>query len=169
MTDTSEGHSVSKMRQLPPRTGVSTLSPAHHDTTSAAALTNVLIEAPAPDRLAYSIDEFCRAAGIGKSLGYGEIAAGRLKVVRVGRRTLVPVDSARAWLASLPEGVTGEPAAPRRARFARQQNPYADCEGVAQAGAATQPVRSAARSVNTNEARPQQSCIRSSRAASASS
>jgi hypothetical protein len=42
--------------------------------------------APARDRLAYGFDEFCRLVSIGRSLGYGEIAAGRLRVVRVGRR-----------------------------------------------------------------------------------
>jgi hypothetical protein len=113
---------VSKMRQLSRRTLVSNAAPAHHDTACAAALINGLAEAsPAPDRLAYTIDEFCRAVTIGQSLAYAEIAAGRLKVVRVGRRTLVPVDSAKAWLASLPEGVGGEPAAPRRARLARRR------------------------------------------------
>jgi AAA domain len=51
----------------------------------------------------------------------GRYTASRYKVVRVGRRTLVPVDSAKAWLASLPEGVAGEPAAPRLARLARRR------------------------------------------------
>jgi len=101
---------------------MSASSPAYQETTSAAALTSGFNEASqAPDRLAYTMDEFCRAATIGHWLAYTEIAEGRLKVVRVGRRTLVPVDAAKAWLAGLPKGVAGEPAAPRRARLARQR------------------------------------------------
>ncbi|MGH7223682.1 MAG: helix-turn-helix domain-containing protein [Gemmataceae bacterium] len=40
-------------------------------------------------RLAYSINDFCRLAGIGRSLTYSEIGRGRLETVKVGRRTLI--------------------------------------------------------------------------------
>jgi hypothetical protein len=125
------------MRQLSRRTSTSASSAAYQSTTGAPALTTELTEgSPAPDRLAYTMEEFCRAARIGRSLGYGEIAAGRLKVVRVGRRTLVTVDSAKAWLASLPEGMAGEPIAPRQARLARQRSreSHTDCLGDAPLG-----------------------------------
>jgi hypothetical protein len=131
---------------------MSASSPAHQGTTSAAALTTGLIEgSPVADRLAYSMDEFCRAAGIGRSLGYGEIAAGRLKVVRVGRRTLVPVESAKAWLASLPPGVAGEPAAPRQARLARQR--AEESHALTPLGSGTLPVESAAPGSKSNQTR----------------
>jgi hypothetical protein len=162
---------VSKMRHLSLRTRVSTSVPAHHDTTCAGALINGLIEAaPAPDRLAYSIAEFCVAARIGQSLAYAEIAAGRLKVVRVGRRTLVPVDAAKAWLASLPEGVAGEPAAPRQARLARRAggSRRIDCDELTPSGH-LRTSGSGALSSKGARARAKNSSIRSSRAASASS
>jgi hypothetical protein len=53
-----------------------------------------------------SIDDFCRWAGIGRSLAYTEIAAGRLRTKKVGRRTLVTTAAARTWLADLPDGGT---------------------------------------------------------------
>jgi excisionase family DNA binding protein len=43
----------------------------------------------APDRL-LSIDEASAALSLGRSLLYSEIAAGRLRTVKVGRRRLVP-------------------------------------------------------------------------------
>jgi hypothetical protein len=162
----------SKMRQLRRRTRASTSSLAHHDTTSADTLTNGLVEAtPAPPRLAYTMDEFCRAATIGQSLAYAEIAAGRLKIVRVGRRTLVPVDSAKAWLASLPEGVADEPAAPRRARLARQRagEDHVDCDGLAPLGGGTLPARLGTPGSKSNRTRPRNLSIRPPRNASASS
>lgn len=53
---------------------------------------------------AMSIDDFCRWAGIGRSLAYTEIAAGRLRTTKVGRRTLVTAEAASTWLAALPDG-----------------------------------------------------------------
>ena len=52
---------------------------------------------------AFSIAEFCRAYGIGRTTAYQEIAAGRLRAVKVGQRTLIASDAAEAWLAALPE------------------------------------------------------------------
>ncbi len=42
-----------------------------------------------PDRL-LSVDEAARHLGIGRSALYGELAAGRLRSLKVGRRRLVP-------------------------------------------------------------------------------
>jgi excisionase family DNA binding protein len=56
---------------------------------------------------ALSIQQFCGRYSIGRTKAYEEIAAGRLRAVKVGRRTLIPEDSAEAWLAAL----TGMPAA----------------------------------------------------------
>jgi hypothetical protein len=54
----------------------------------------------APQREAFSIDEFCTAYGIGRTLAYAEMKAGQLKPVKIGRRTLIPVSAAADWLAS---------------------------------------------------------------------
>ena len=52
---------------------------------------------------AMSITEFCKWAGIGRSLAFQQIARKRLKAKKVGRRTVIPMDAATAWLADLPE------------------------------------------------------------------
>lgn len=58
-----------------------------------------------PARRAFSLAEFCRIYGIGTTKAYEEIRAGRLQVRKVGRRTIVPVSAAEAWLSSLPQAV----------------------------------------------------------------
>jgi excisionase family DNA binding protein len=58
------------------------------------------------ERRAYRIDEFCAAHGIGASKFHEEVNAGRLRVVRIGRRVLVTADDADAWLAALPNAWT---------------------------------------------------------------
>lgn len=52
---------------------------------------------------AMSIETFCELVGIGRSLAYREIDAGRLKIRKVGRRTLITREAASNWLSSLPE------------------------------------------------------------------
>jgi len=54
-------------------------------------------------RRAFSVTEFCRGYDMGRTKTYQEIAAGRLRAVKVGRRTLITRDDAEAWLAALPE------------------------------------------------------------------
>lgn len=51
---------------------------------------------------AMSINDFCKWAGIGRSLAYEEIKAGRLETRKVGRRTIVTWVAAEAWLNALP-------------------------------------------------------------------
>jgi len=41
--------------------------------------------------------------GISRSKAYEEIAAGRLRAVKCGSKTLIPYASGEAWLASLPD------------------------------------------------------------------
>ena len=53
-------------------------------------------------RLAYSIDEFCEEAGLGRSFVYQEIRAGNLKARKAGRRTLILHDDGERYLRSLP-------------------------------------------------------------------
>jgi hypothetical protein len=52
---------------------------------------------------AFTVSEFIDKYGVGKNLVYDEIAAGRLHAKKVGsRKTIIPKESARAWLESLP-------------------------------------------------------------------
>ncbi len=55
-------------------------------------------QSPGPGKLAYSIREACAASSLSRSTLYSHISAGRLQVVRVGGRTVVPADSLRALL-----------------------------------------------------------------------
>lgn len=55
------------------------------------------------DCSAYSIDRFCRRYDIGRSKAYEEIRAGRLKIRKVGTRTLIAHDDATAWFDALPQ------------------------------------------------------------------
>jgi excisionase family DNA binding protein len=48
--------------------------------------------------LAYSVRDACKALSIKKTKLYAIIKEGRLRVVRVGRRTLIPADSLLALL-----------------------------------------------------------------------
>jgi hypothetical protein len=43
----------------------------------------------APLQLAYTIPDVEKQSGVGRTLIYGEIAAGRLKARKVGRRTVI--------------------------------------------------------------------------------
>jgi excisionase family DNA binding protein len=62
----------------------------------------------AHEKRAFSIPEFCLLYGVCRTTVYEEIRAGRLRAVKVGRRTLILVDDAEAWLAALPTlGETG--------------------------------------------------------------
>lgn len=49
-------------------------------------------------KLAYSIKQACQASSLSRSTLYGHIAAGRLRVVRVGGRTVIPADALRSLL-----------------------------------------------------------------------
>lgn len=52
-----------------------------------------------PAKLAYSIKEACQASSLGRTTIYSHIAAQRLKVVRLGGRTLIPAESLHALIA----------------------------------------------------------------------
>ena len=56
---------------------------------------------PTPAKRAYSIPEVCRTASIGRTRLYSEISEGRLRAVKVGRRTLIRAEDLDAWLRSL--------------------------------------------------------------------
>lgn len=46
-----------------------------------------------PERLAYSVKEACAVTGFGKTTLYALISAGRLRAVKIGKRTLIPSSS----------------------------------------------------------------------------
>lgn len=48
-----------------------------------------------------NIAEFAGWAGIGRGRAYVEIKSGRLQVVKIGRRTGIRADAAKAWANSL--------------------------------------------------------------------
>ena len=52
-----------------------------------------------PPKIAYSIREACRASSLGRTTIYSHIAAGRLRAVRVGGRTIIPADALHALIA----------------------------------------------------------------------
>jgi len=54
-------------------------------------------------RLAYPINDFAAAVGIGRTKIYSEIRSGRLKAKRIGSRTIITADAARDYLAQLPD------------------------------------------------------------------
>jgi excisionase family DNA binding protein len=60
-------------------------------------------------RLAYSIADVTRITGVGRSLLYEEIKEGRLRIRKLGRRTLIFDADLRAWLEGLPEKSCGVP------------------------------------------------------------
>lgn len=55
------------------------------------------------DRGAFSIPEFCEWARIGRTMAFAEIKAGRLIVTKAGKRSLIRVADAEAWLNALPK------------------------------------------------------------------
>jgi excisionase family DNA binding protein len=62
------------------------------------------------ERLCYSVDDAATLMSVGKRSLYREIAAGRIKVAKMGRRPLVPADAIRDWL-----DISCQPAKPTKA------------------------------------------------------
>ncbi len=52
-------------------------------------------------RAGYSPDEFCDRWPIGRTLLYGEVKRGRLRVVKIGKRTIITAEEERRYLALL--------------------------------------------------------------------
>jgi excisionase family DNA binding protein len=52
----------------------------------------------ATPKLGYSIREACQASSLGRTTIYNHIAAGRLRVTRVGGRTIIPAENLRALI-----------------------------------------------------------------------
>ena len=54
---------------------------------------------PVQDKIGYSIREACQASSLGRTTLYSHISTGRLRVVRVGGRTIIPAESLHALIA----------------------------------------------------------------------
>lgn len=60
------------------------------------------------ERLAFTVAEAARSIGIGHTRMGDLVRAGRIRVVRVGKRILIPRDSLQEFLDSNSEPVSGE-------------------------------------------------------------
>ncbi len=54
------------------------------------------------ERELFTITEFCKMAGIGRTLAYDLIKSGDIRAVKVGRKTMIPRTAIESWLGSLP-------------------------------------------------------------------
>jgi hypothetical protein len=57
---------------------------------------------PTADPRVFDLPGFCAWAHIGRTRAFEEIAKGRLRARRIGRKSLIALEDAEAWLNSLP-------------------------------------------------------------------
>jgi hypothetical protein len=57
--------------------------------------------ATAPAKRARTVKQFCADYGVGKTLTYAEIKAGRLRARKVGSKTLILHEDSEGWARSL--------------------------------------------------------------------
>jgi excisionase family DNA binding protein len=69
-----------------------------------------MLTEPLKHKAAYSIAEFCELVSLGRSRVFEEIRDKRLRIVKVGRRTLIPALEVTAWLERLATGTDQAPA-----------------------------------------------------------
>jgi hypothetical protein len=55
------------------------------------------------DRQQMRLDEFCRQYAVSRSYAYCQARAGKLKMHKIGWRTIIKREDAEAWRAQLPE------------------------------------------------------------------
>ena len=60
------------------------------------------LDSKAGPPLAYGIETFAKATGVGRDKIYGAIREGRLNARKVGSRTIILREDGEAWLRSLP-------------------------------------------------------------------
>lgn len=58
------------------------------------------------DRLAYTVVELAEAAGLGRTTIYREVKSGRLRLTKIGKRSIITVAEAERWLAAV-AGIPG--------------------------------------------------------------
>lgn len=59
------------------------------------------------DRLAYTVVELAEAAGLGRTTIYREAKAGRLRLTKIGKRSIITVAEAKRWMAAV-AGIPGK-------------------------------------------------------------
>ena len=52
-------------------------------------------------KVAESVDDFCKSVGIGRTFFYEEVQRGRVKIIKAGRKTLIPVGEKLTYLERL--------------------------------------------------------------------
>jgi hypothetical protein len=67
--------------------------------------------APCMEVVAAPIRDACRVSGLSRSEMYRRLAAGDVRAIKSGSRTLILMDSLRAYLARLPAATFGAPKA----------------------------------------------------------
>ncbi len=77
------------------------------------------------ERLLLPIPEAHWQVGVGRSKFYEYVAAGEIEIVKVGRRTLVPQESLRAFVDRLRASQTAAEPSSRRSRCAPSSTGYA--------------------------------------------
>jgi hypothetical protein len=50
-------------------------------------------------RVNWRVDDFCQAHGIGRTLFYDEVKRGEIKLIKIGKRTLISDIEAKDWMA----------------------------------------------------------------------
>jgi excisionase family DNA binding protein len=59
------------------------------------------------NRLAYSVDDAAEALSISRRMLYRELAAGRLRFAKAGKRTLISASAIHEWLEAASQPVKG--------------------------------------------------------------
>lgn len=54
---------------------------------------------------AFSVEEFLHWASIGRTKFYDEVKSGRLKLRKIGRKSVITISDAHDWLDNLPEAI----------------------------------------------------------------
>jgi excisionase family DNA binding protein len=58
------------------------------------------------EKVARTVRDFCETYSVSKTKAYELIASGKIEARKAGRRTLILEESARAWVATLPVGLS---------------------------------------------------------------
>lgn len=53
-------------------------------------------------KVALTVADFCSHYSIGRTTFYDEVKAGRLRILKAGKRTLIAASEAQRWLDNLP-------------------------------------------------------------------